>query len=103
MFIKNIILSNKFKNFTLISLLLFCFIVVNACNYVAAVSANISNNVFRLHVIANSDSNEDQALKYIVRDAVLEYVNSSTSSATCKEELIEMLDLDAIRGKTGGV
>ena len=97
MFIKNIILSNKFKNFTLISLLLFCFVVVNACSYVAAVSANISSNVFRLHVIANSDSDEDQALKYIVRDSVLEYVNESTSGAKCKEDLIKMLDLDAIR------
>ena len=33
----------------------------------------IRNDVFRLHVIANSDSEEDQALKLRVRDAVLEY------------------------------
>lgn len=97
MFIKNIILSNKFRNFAIISFLLFSFVFVNACSYVSAVSAGLSNNVFRLHVIANSDSDGDQALKYIVRDKVLEYVNVSTSSATCKTDLLNMLDLDSIR------
>lgn len=94
---KNIFFSNKFKHFTIIAFLLFVFIMINAWSYVSAVSSNISSNVFRLHVIANSDSDEDQALKYIVRDAVIDYVRSSTSSATCKEDLIKMLDLDKIK------
>ena len=94
---KNIFFSNKFKHFTIIAFLLFVFVMVNAWSYVSAVSSNISNNVFRLHVIANSDSDEDQSLKYIVRDAVIDYVRSSTSSATCKEELIQMLDLYKIK------
>ena len=34
--------------------------------------AEIYDNVLRLHVIANSDSDEDQALKLKVRDALLE-------------------------------
>lgn len=97
MFFKNIILSKKFKNFAIISLLLFCFVVVNACSYASAVSGSISSSVFRLHVIANSDTEEDQALKYVVRDAVLEFVHSSTEGATCKEDLLDMLDLDSIR------
>ena len=33
----------------------------------------ISEEVFRLHILANSDSSEDQALKLKVRDALLEY------------------------------
>ena len=33
---------------------------------------DLSNKVVRLHVLANSDSEEDQALKLLVRDAVLE-------------------------------
>ena len=32
---------------------------------------NISNDVLRLHVLANSDSEQDQQLKLSVRDAVL--------------------------------
>ena len=97
MTLKKIIFSNKLKNFAIISLLLFSFILVNACSYVAAVSHNISESIFRLHVLANSNSEEDQALKYIVRDKVIEYVENSTRGATCKEELIKMLDLDSIR------
>ena len=34
--------------------------------------AEIYDNVLRLHVIANSDSDHDQALKLKVRDAMLE-------------------------------
>ena len=32
----------------------------------------LSDKVVRLHVLANSDSEEDQALKLLVRDAILE-------------------------------
>lgn len=35
----------------------------------------ISTDVFRLHILANSDSEEDQALKLKVRDALLEYTD----------------------------
>lgn len=35
----------------------------------------ISTEVFRLHILANSDSEEDQALKLKVRDALLEYTD----------------------------
>jgi stage II sporulation protein R len=38
----------------------------------AAGCEGIKENVLRLHVIANSDSGEDQALKLKVRDAILE-------------------------------
>lgn len=34
-------------------------------------SENISNEVFRLHILANSDSEEDQSLKLKVRDEIL--------------------------------
>ena len=34
---------------------------------------DIYNNVIRLHVLANSDSEADQEVKLAVRDAILEY------------------------------
>jgi len=40
--------------------------------YFAARCANVRENVLRLHIIANSDSAEDQALKLAVRDRLLE-------------------------------
>jgi len=43
-------------------------------SYTENLNKGLANNLIRLHVIANSDSPEDQALKRDVRDAVLSYV-----------------------------
>lgn len=50
----------------------------------------ISNSVLRLHILANSDSEEDQALKLRVRDAVLEKAGYLFSSAHSKEEATKL-------------
>lgn len=72
--------------------LLFIFIIICANSYVSAVSSNISSSVFRLHVIANSDSDEDQNLKYIVRDKILDYMNSLVdTNISSKEETMEIV------------
>ena len=87
---KNILLNSKIKRFILIILLLFIYCMICAFSYVNAVSNNIQNSVFRLHVIANSDSTEDQNLKYIVRDKVLEYINTISDSSSSKEDVIAL-------------
>ena len=46
----------------------------------------IENQVFRFHVLANSDSQEDQALKLKVRDRVLEYSEGLFQNAQTREE-----------------
>ena len=51
---------------------------------------DLKNNLFRLHVIANSDSKEDQNLKYIVRDNLLDYMNSLCANCSTKEEAISI-------------
>lgn len=86
----NIIFSRKVKYSIFIIFLFFIYTLFCAINYVDAVSSDISDSVFRLHVIANSDSVEDQNLKYIVRDNVLEYMNSICSDVSSKEEVIEI-------------
>ncbi len=80
----------KYKAVFLISFLLFIYVVISAFFYCEAVSSNISNSLFRLHVIANSDSQEDQNLKYKVRDALLEYMNNLSKDCKTKEEVIEI-------------
>ena len=62
-----------------------------ASSYTSAVCSDISENIFRLHVIANSNSEEDQALKYIVRDEVLKYINDISSNCTTKQEIIDIV------------
>lgn len=81
--------NNIFKFILLLSLFTL-FILSSAFSYVNAVSSNISNGVFRLHVIANSDSEEDQNLKYKVRDSLLNYMNSLCSNVSSKDEAIAL-------------
>ena len=78
------------KRLIIVLFLLTLFIFVSAISYVSAVSNNISNSVFRLHVIANSDSKEDQNLKYIVRDKLIEYMNNIAKDCSSKEEVISI-------------
>lgn len=89
-FFTNFIHNSAIKRIFIILILLFLFILISAISYVDAVSTDIANSVFRLHVIANSDSIEDQNLKYEVRDSLLEYMNSISKNCTSKEEIIEL-------------
>ena len=72
----------------LLLILLFLYILVSAFSYVNAVSKDISESVLRLHVIANSDTTQDQELKLKVRDQVLSYMNMVCKDATSKQEAI---------------
>lgn len=58
----------------------------------------IYSSVLRLHVIANSDSEEDQALKLAVRDKVLEASAAATADCQSRDEAREALEgaLDSI-------
>jgi len=86
----NFIQNSKVKRTFIVLFLLCIFIFISAISYVDAVSSDIANSVFRLHVIANSDSKEDQNLKYKVRDAILEYMNSISINCSSKEEIMEL-------------
>lgn len=75
-----------------LSLLLSLYILISAHSYANAVSNDLSTAVFRLHVIANSDSSEDQSLKLKVRDNLLEYMNSISSECKTKTEAIKLAE-----------
>ncbi len=80
----------KIKPFLVISVLLSIYIFICAISYVSAVSTDIADSVFRLHVIANSDSTEDQNLKLKVRDELLLYMNNISKDCSSKEEVIKI-------------
>jgi stage II sporulation protein R len=48
--------------------------------------AEISDEVFRLHILANSDTDQDQSLKFKVRDRVLLYTQDLFEKAQTKQE-----------------
>ena len=54
--------------------------------------SEIYDSVLRLHVLANSDSEEDQALKLKVRDAILAKSEALFSSAASREEAINIVN-----------
>ena len=85
-------LKNNFKIILLLIFLLFLYVLIAATSYTNAVCSSISENVFRLHVIANSNSDEDQNLKYIVRDAILDYINNISQSSNSKAEVISLVN-----------
>ena len=88
--ILNFMKNSKLKNVIILTFLLFLYIFISAQSYVTAVSENLSDAVFRLHVLANSDTDADQALKLKVRDNLLEYMNSISSNCATKAEAISI-------------
>lgn len=88
--------KSSFKTIFLLIVLLCLFIFINVLSYVKNVSSDLSKNVLRLHVIANSDSTKDQNLKYIVRDNIIEYMNTICSNVTSKEDAIKIVSNNLI-------
>ena len=84
-------MKKNLKMVIILSILLFAYISICAISYAQNVSSDIANSVFRLHVIANSDSQEDQNLKYKVRDNLLNYMNLICKDCSSKQEAIEIV------------
>lgn len=85
-------MKKNLKMVIILSFLLFLYTSVCAISYAQNVSTDIANSVFRLHVLANSDSKEDQDLKYKVRDNLLSYMNSICSNCKSKQEAIRLVE-----------
>lgn len=75
----------KFITLLAVSMLMLFLLV----GYSTSVNSNLSQNIVRLHVLANSDTKEDQDLKLKVRDAILSY---SQANFTKKEDVVSELE-----------
>ena len=60
---------NFFRLAIISATLYLCFSVIT---YAKTAQENIAHSVLRLHIVANSNSEEDQSLKLLVRDSILE-------------------------------
>lgn len=78
----------KLKYILVLLILLTTFILITLSSYANTISDDLSQNFFRLHILANSDSEEDQSLKLKVRDNIIEYMSTLTYSGLSKEEVI---------------
>ena len=69
-------------------LLLISLLIPAAFHSESAAMDSAAPNILRLHVIANSDSNADQAVKLAVRDALLSVIEPGASAAAAKAFLL---------------
>jgi len=83
-------MKHKLKMISILSILFILYFSIFAFSYAENMVDTIKDSVFRLHVIANSDSKEDQALKLLVRDNIIAYMNSICENKHDKEEVIQI-------------
>lgn len=77
---------------TLIAIILVINTVIsNEINKIEACTYDYREKLIRFHVIANSDSEEDQSLKLKVRDAVIDYLEPKLENSTSIEESEEII------------
>lgn len=91
--------------FVFIVLLFIIYLLISSYSYAKSVFTNLSSSTFRLHILANSDSTEDQALKLCVRDHIIQYLKEKTKFCKTKEEVIavvsnHLIDLQKIALQT---
>ena len=85
-------MKKKLNFIFILTILVFIYIALLSFNYSKAISSNLSESVFRLHIIANSDSSADQELKLKVRDKIIEYMNTLTSNSSDKKDVISIVN-----------
>lgn len=56
------------------------------------IQKDIANKIIRFHVIANSDSEEDQNLKEKVRDEILKFISPKLKESKSKDESRKLLE-----------
>lgn len=80
----------KKKLLVFVPIFLCALLVVVSITPTITMSESISQKVFRLHILANSDSQEDQQLKLRVRDKILQESEEMFSSCSSVEEAINI-------------
>ncbi len=78
--------------FITLFILFFLFVYYLAKSYSTIMFNNISNSFIRFHVVANSNSTEDQIIKYKVRDSIMNYISPFLKKAHTKEDAIKIIN-----------
>ena len=80
----------KKKLFVFVPIFLVFILIFTIITPVVAMSENVSDKIFRLHILANSDSIEDQDLKLKVRDRVLMLTEDMYVECNTVDDAIEI-------------
>lgn len=78
----------KLQYLLLLSTLLILFSITQAYSYSETISTSLNSKILRLHIIANSNSYQDQIFKLKCRDAIINYLNTNINSSNYTKEYI---------------
>lgn len=90
--------KTKIVGIALLTVVVAVVAIIIMNSYTENLNRGLADNLIRLHIIANSDSPDDQTLKRDVRDAVLSYVQSEIKSSKDIEQTISI-----IKSKLNGI
>lgn len=87
------------KRFLACSIISCLFLLFSGCSTSNVSYKDISDKLLRFHVIANSDSPEDQSLKLKVRDKVLNEIGPKIENSKSKQETVSIIrdNIDTIK------
>ncbi len=89
---KTTIHNTNYCRLCLIPIMLAAVMILSAACSAGAKKDDVYERVLRLHVIANSNSEADQALKYEVRDAVLAATRDMLADCSDKKDAVERVN-----------
>ena len=79
---------HKLPYLLLIFTLLILFFITQAYSYSETISTSLDSKILRLHIVANSNSYQDQIFKLKCRDAIINYLNTNISPSNYTKEYI---------------
>ena len=73
--------------------LIFALVITFLCGAaMAKEQGDLSDQLIRLHIVANSDSDEDQSLKLKVRDRILAEITPLLEGVTNRDQAAQIID-----------
>jgi hypothetical protein len=92
---------HKLQYLLLIFTLSILFFITQAYSYSETISASLDSKILRLHIVANSNSYQDQIFKLKCRDAIINYLNTNISPSNYTKEYITSFKTDtALKKRT---
>lgn len=95
----NISVKADLKRLLTFFIIIFLLLLSSGCSSSNVSSKDLSYKLLRFHVIANSDSLDDQSLKLKVRDKVLNEVGPKIENSKSKQETVSVIrnNIDTIK------
>ncbi len=69
-------------------ILCLCMFLFGGCSF----NLNATESYLRIHIRANSNSSQDQSIKYEVKNLCVEYLSEYVKNCKSKEDVVEMLN-----------